>query len=569
MKFRYNLIIFIITIPLIFANVNSQVLETNSLPTQRDYEPVELKFNPANFDSIYLSGVPTSQLFLYAYDDGLDWRPIPFQIDEKDPFKPSNNAIDTTDVLIFLTKDLGDKVDEKTWIGNPESQSNQRYEIEIVDLRDRSKKGWGYLFISPTLTEQDKSPGYLSIDTDNDIITSEFYQLNYGGKWYPENILVTTEGKGNNQDFYDRTKVRFIMLLAGGNWTELTEDELIIEADSTIQYTPNPIVRLKRKIPLEVYFFGQPSGRKVKFSMTYYPYSTVFSGDISLEDFMGLARVKYVRMSYDLNSSAMNMKFFSGDSNGIKNQNILIDGSGALDNADTSMAKNKKNWTMVSGTPGTMLTINNVSYKSNPPVVPPEPHAQYLYYWDDKSGSVLDGSEYPSGFGLNLDTGDSSSYGDHGMFFESYALTDSLHYISTTYLLGKDQTGETAQNMFENFNAPMLRYIREQKYSTGVNLVDYNRLPTKYRLRPNFPNPFNPTTNITFDLPQDDNVNLKIYDIQGRHIITLINKKLNAGVHNFTWDGRDKNGQLISSGIYICTIKTDLFNASQKMIFVK
>jgi len=577
MKFRYNLFIFIIVIPLIFSNANSQVLETKSLSTERGYEPVEITFDTTYFDSLYLSylsGIPTSQLFLYAYYSGQGWQPIPFQIDEDnaDPFVPSDDVIDSTDVLIFLAKDLGDKVYQKTWIENPESQSNKRYEIEIVDLKDRSKKGWCYLFISSTLSEQDKSQTkYVEVDTINDVIMSSFYQIDYGGKWYPENILITTKAEGNNQDFYDRTKVRFIMLIAGGNWLTLTEDNLVIDPDSTMQHTINPVVRLKRKIPLKVLVYGQPFGKAPKFTMTYYPYSVVFSGDIGLENYRGLARVKYVRMSYDLNSSATNTKFFSGDSTGIKNQNILIDGSGSLDNADTSMVKNTKNWTMVSGTPGTMLTINDVRYESNPPVVPPEPHAQYLYYWDDKSGSVLAGSEYPSE--NDVDTGDSTSYGDHGMFFESYALTDSLHYISTTYFIGKDQSGETAQNMFDKFITPLKDpssvNIQSQDYVTNVKLTGENHLPSEYRLKPNFPNPFNPNTTITFELPEDNIVSLQVFDVQGSHIITLVNQKLDAGVHNFIWNGRDKNNNMVSSGIYICTIRTDVFTASQKMLFIK
>jgi hypothetical protein len=570
MKYRYYLPIFIFICLFIFSNAFSQIVETKSLPPERAYEPVELKFNPANFDTLYQTEVPSSELFLYAFNSGQGWQPIPYQIDEKDAFAPSNNVIDTTDVLIFLAKDLGDRVDGKAWIANPESQSNKRYEIEIVDPLDRSKKGWCYLFISSSLSEQDKSSiKYISVDTLNDIIMSPFYNIDYSGKWYPENIFVTPEGQGNNQDFYDRTKVRFIMLIAGGNWLTLNEDNLVIDPDSTIQYNPNPVVRLKRKIPLKVLVYGQPFGKAPKFSITYYPYSTVFSGDISLEDYSGLARVKYVRMSYDLNSSATNMKFFSGDSNGIKNQNILIDGSGFLDNADTSMVKNKKNWTMVTGIQGTMLTLNDVRYQSNPPTVTPEPHTQYLYYWDDKSGSVLAGSEYPAE--NDIDSGDSSSYGDHGLFFESYALTDSLHYLSTTYFIGSNQSGEFAQKLFENFNEPILSlvYITEQKYSTDVHFEDDNQMPGDYRLGPIFPNPFNPTTNITFNLPKNDKVNLQIFDLKGRQIITLVNKNLNAGVHHYTWDGRDGNGKLVSSGIYICVIRTTVFNASQKMVFVK
>ncbi len=577
MKLRYQLSIFIIVLLFIFTNANSQLLETKSLSPERGYEPVEIEFDTTYFDTLdlaYLSGIPTSQLFLYSYHSGSGWVPIPFQIDEdyEDPFIPSNDVIDSTDVLIFLGQDLGDKVTLGNWIDNEDSRSNKRFEIEIVDFRDRTKKGWCYLFVSSTLTEQDKSPiKYLSIDIDNDKVISSYYQLDYFGKWYPENVKITLQGGGNNQDFYDRTKIRFIMLLGGTFWQTLLEDDLAKPPDSTIQYTPNPVIRLKRKIPLELFLGGQSTGRKVNFSMTYYPFSTVFSGEIGLDQFIGLAGVKAVRMSYDLNSNGNGMHFFSGDSVGVRNQDKLIDGTNNLDNVDTSLVKNSKNWTMVTGAQGTMLSLNNVRYESNPPAVQPEPHYQYLYYWDNINSSTLPlRTVDPAN---DWDTGDSLSYGDCGMVFESYALTDSIHYISTTYFIGGNQTVETAQHMFYNFNAPLKDpsniNIRFQDYVTNVELAEDNHLPAGYRLKPNFPNPFNPRTTITFELPKNDNVSLQIFDIQGKHIITLVNKKLNAGVHNYIWNGRDKDNNLVTSGIYFCTIRTDTFRASQKMAFVK
>jgi hypothetical protein len=302
--------------------------------------------------------------------------------------------------------------------------------------------------------------------------------------------------------------------------------------------------------------------------MIFYPYSTIFSGEIGgLDQFTGIAKVKMVRMSYDLNPAALGMKFFSGDERGLRNQNISVNGNGSLDNVDTSLVRKTKNWTMATGVPGTMLTINNVRYESNPPTVTPEPYEQYLYYWDNLSGSTLPPRIVDSQY--DWDTGDSLSYSDHGMAFESYALTDSFHYNSTTYFLGSNQSAATAQTMFANQNNLLLRSVRTQAYASGVASSDNDQLPAEFRLHPNFPNPFNPGTTITFDLPKDDKVALQIFDIQGREIITLIDKNLKAGVHSFVWNGRDVNNNLMSSGIYICTIKTTVFSASQKMAFVK
>ena len=574
MKTQYRFLAVIIMFFLIIGSANSQVLELNSLSTERGYEPVEIQMETSYFDLLFQQSVPTNRLFLYAYHSGTGWVPIPFQIDENDAFKPSNNQTDESDMLIFLAQDLGDRVTLGNWIENVDSRSYKRYEIEVVDPRNSDKKGWCYLFVSATLTEQDKSSvRYITYDLNTDIVTSKHYQLDYGKKWYPSNISVTPDGGGTSQDFYDRTKIRFIMIFGGTLWTTLVEDDLQVPPDSTIRYSANSVVRLKRQAPLKLYLFGNPAS-DVKFSMTYYPYSSIFSGQVGLDQFIGIAAVKAIRMSYDLNPLANNMKFFSGDSNGIKNQNILINAAGNLDNIDTTLLKNKNNWTMAAGSPGTMLTINDVLYESNPSAVPPEPFDQYLYYWDDKSGKSLslrtiDPINDFDTFNRNDSLASFGSYGDHGMAFESYALTDSFHYNSTTYFLKSNLASEKAQAIFDNLNNLLLRYVRAQDYLTSVELINETGLPTEYRLRPNFPNPFNPSTQISFDLPASDNVKLQIFDVQGRLVNTLVDTKLDAGVYTFSWNGRDNDNKSISSGIYICTFQTNGFTASQKMVYVK
>lgn len=575
MKLRYRFLAVIILFFGIIGSANAQVLELNSLSnTERGYEPVEIKMEASYFDLLFQQNVPTNRLFLYAYHSGTGWEPIPFQIDENDAFKPSNNQTDESDMMVFLTQDLGDRVTFGTWIDNEDSRSHKRYEIEVVDPVNRDNKGWCYLFVSSTLTEQDKSPvNYISYDNNTDIVSSKYYQLDYGKKWYPSNISVTQDGGGTNQDFYDRTKIRFIMIFGGTLWTTLVEDDLQVPPDSTIKYSANSVVRLKRKVHLKLYLFGNPSS-DVKFSMTYYPYSSLFSGQVGLDQFIGIAAVKAIRMSYDLNPLTNNMQFFSGDVNGIKNQNITINGSGNLDNIDTTLIKNENNWTMATGAPGTMLTVNDVLYKSNPSAVPPEPFDQYLYYWDDKSGKSLpvrtiDQVNDFDTFNRSDSLNSFGSYGDHGMAFESYALTDSFHYNSTTYFLKSNLSSDKAQAIFDNLNNLTLRYVRAQDFLTNVDNLDESGLPTKYRLRPNFPNPFNPSTLISFDLPVSDNVKLQIFDLQGRLVTTLVDIKLSAGVHSYSWNGRNSLGKSISSGIYICTIQTKNFTASQKMVYVK
>ena len=80
----------------------------------------------------------------------------------------------------------------------------------------------------------------------------------------------------------------------------------------------------------------------------------------------------------------------------------------------------------------------------------------------------------------------------------------------------------------------------------------------------NYPNPFNPETNIKFDIPQSSNVIVKIFDIKGSEITTLINQKLIAGSYKTFW-----NGANYPSGIYFCRITAGDYQKTIKMTLIK
>jgi plastocyanin len=90
------------------------------------------------------------------------------------------------------------------------------------------------------------------------------------------------------------------------------------------------------------------------------------------------------------------------------------------------------------------------------------------------------------------------------------------------------------------------------------------RVPDAYNLKQNFPNPFNPTTNIRFDIPKTVKVNLSVYNIIGEQADVLVNNELNAGSYNFDW-----NASAFPSGVYFYVLSTDDFKAVKKMILIK
>ena len=85
-----------------------------------------------------------------------------------------------------------------------------------------------------------------------------------------------------------------------------------------------------------------------------------------------------------------------------------------------------------------------------------------------------------------------------------------------------------------------------------------------YRLHDNYPNPFNPVTTIKFEIPVSCRVSLKIYDILGREAATLIDTRLDAGMHIISWDA-----SRFSSGIYFYRLAAGDFTQSKRMILVK
>lgn len=77
----------------------------------------------------------------------------------------------------------------------------------------------------------------------------------------------------------------------------------------------------------------------------------------------------------------------------------------------------------------------------------------------------------------------------------------------------------------------------------------------EFELKQNYPNPFNPSTSIQYNINTDGMVNLEVYDLLGQRINVLVNEYKKAGDHKSFWNGRNNNGQEVSSGIYFFHLK--------------
>ena len=115
-------------------------------------------------------------------------------------------------------------------------------------------------------------------------------------------------------------------------------------------------------------------------------------------------------------------------------------------------------------------------------------------------------------------------------------------------------------------SGPFGQYIPASSRSASIDL---NAVPETYALHQNFPNPFNPTTSIRFDLKDAGSVDIVVYNLLGQKVKTLVNSELTTGYHEVVWDGTDNQGAPVGAGVYIYSLSSEHFSQTRKMILLK
>ena len=121
----------------------------------------------------------------------------------------------------------------------------------------------------------------------------------------------------------------------------------------------------------------------------------------------------------------------------------------------------------------------------------------------------------------------------------------------------------------ENYGTLYFAVVAADQEGTSGVITDDLTKPDSYRLLMNYPNPFNAVTKIYYTLPEPSTVALRIYTLQGRLVKTLVNERQSAGYYGFNWDGTDRAGKAVGSGIYIYQLQANDQVMSRKMILMK
>jgi len=175
-----------------------------------------------------------------------------------------------------------------------------------------------------------------------------------------------------------------------------------------------------------------------------------------------------------------------------------------------------------------------------------------------------------------------------------YTLTIELEFFGNTYTDEHENISDTTYDVLSHSldvllgglnldESTLLWYVKssDDEYNvmsdsgqfvltrSVLGLHDQFSIPTEFSLHQNYPNPFNPITTLRYDLPEQANVNIIIYDMLGRQVRTLINQTQDAGFKSVLWDATNDFGKPVSAGVYLYKIQAGEFVQTKKMVLLK
>ena len=173
-----------------------------------------------------------------------------------------------------------------------------------------------------------------------------------------------------------------------------------------------------------------------------------------------------------------------------------------------------------------------------------------------KGGSTTSDSGdpvFPSGVAF-LGDADGDGFNEVALSFQG--IDDSLQVIDEVYNSDSTRFDRTVR---ETVPAPVRAFVRIYEFDAGFVVAveeDPNTLPAGFQLHENYPNPFNPSTTIGYTIPSETNVTVRVYDITGRIVKTLVHGQSHApGSYEIVWDGTGDGGQTLASGTYFYSLE--------------
>lgn len=376
----------------------------------RDHDPVIL----TGAQTPGLVGAPVDDLFLYTFQSGVINGQIPVQVDELlangSYVTTEDGLLDANDEIVFLAKDLGDRVPDFTVLTATLPISETWYEIEVTDPLSPTNKGWAYLIRSNTLTHP--IIDYVDYDSSQRRITTNpnHYELRFALTTHPGLDYLTLNG--NTTDILDRTKLRVYLTLFGTLTEIVTEESLGSPAPVLVKDGRVRVILTQRAN--DVLELASLSSTYQAFASTF-RVTTVVSSSVT---------VNGARTSVDLDSVVSGLATFY---NANTPAGVLIDGVPDSEIAETPLSR----WTQVSHSTGRLVQVTETAAVGG---------GQKNFYRDNNSPESVE------------NTGNNGSYGEAGYLFEGPInqtfTTQSGLFVLPPATTGPDNVGATYEAYF-------------------------------------------------------------------------------------------------------------------------
>ena len=149
--------------------------------------------------------------------------------------------------------------------------------------------------------------------------------------------------------------------------------------------------------------------------------------------------------------------------------------------------------------------------------------------------------------------------------FSTIATVD-LQAGSNCAVILRDIVDSTSTGLYVSFDA--VRFVNTQQVGIGGE-DNQSMTPNRIVVYPSYPNPFNSSTTILYEVLQKNMVEVSIFDISGNHVYTLTNELKSPGKYSVLWGGEGNNNQVVPSGLYYCVVTASGFRDTQKIVLLK